>query len=134
MYIKVTNDIMGLSVHKVEDLKDSIIESIESLSRQLLHYLNFKIDAQPYDQKPNLSFDFGCTDSENYQKSQYILKNIDEILNDIQNGNSIEMYTLNDKFNYTLDITYIKNESKFNLDLYSHLSTKPWMRVIQWVE
>lgn len=134
MYIKVTNDIMGLSVHKVKDLKDSIIESIESLSRQLLHYLNFKIDTQPYDQKPNLSFDFGCTDSENYQKLQYILKNIDEILNDIQNGNSIEMYTLNDKFNYTLDITYIKNESKFNLELYSHLSTKPWMRVIQWVE
>lgn len=134
MYIEVTNDIMGLNVHKVDDLKDSIIESIKSLSRQLLHYLNFKIEAQPYNQKPNLSFDFGSTDSENYQKLQYVLDNIDEILNDVKNGYSIELYTLNDKFNYTLDITYIKNESKFKLELYSYLSTKPWIRVIQWIE
>ena len=133
MYVKITDHLLELDVYKVDDLKESIEDTISFLANHLLHYLNFKIDIPPYDQKPNLSFDLNSTHSENYQKLIYILNNIDDVLNDVKNGNSIEIYII-DKFNYTLDISFDQKTSKFEMELTSELSAKSWRETIKWIE
>lgn len=133
MYVKITDHLLELDVYKVDDLKESIEDTISFLANHLLHYLNFKIDIPPYDQKPNLSFDLDSTHSENYQKLTYILNNIDDVLNDVENGNFVEIYII-DKFNYTLDISFDQKTSKFKMEVTSELSAKSWRETIKWIE
>ena len=133
MYVKITDHLLELDVYKVDDLKESIEDTISFLANHLLHYLNFKIDIPPYDQKPNLSFDLDSTHSENYQKLTYILNNIDDVLNDVENGNFVEIYII-DKFNYTLDISFDQKTSKFKIEVTSELSSKSWRETIKWIE
>lgn len=125
MYVKTTNHLSELDTHKVDDLIGSIKDTVSFLANHLLHHLNFKIDIPPYDQKPNLSFDLDCTNSENYQKLKYILNNINDVLDDVKKGNPIEIYTINE-FNYSLDVSFNKETSKFKMEVSSNLKGKPW--------
>ena len=133
MYVKITDHLLELDVYKVDDLRESIKDTISFLANHLLHHLDFKIDIPPYDQKPNLSFDLDSTHSENYQKLKYILNNINDVLNDVKNGNFVEIYII-DNFNYTLDISFDQKTSKFKMEVTSELSTKSWRETIKWIE
>ena len=133
MYIKATNHLSKLDMHKVDDLTESIKDTVFFLANHLLNCLDFKIDIPPYDQKPNLSFDFDSTNSENYQKLKYILNNIDDVLNDVKKGNPIEIYKFDD-FNYSLDISFDSKKSKFKMEVISHLSNEPWQDTIKWID
>lgn len=133
MYVKATDHLLELDIHKVNNLTESIKDTVSFLANHLLHHLNFKIDIPPYDQKPNLSFDLDSTNSENYQKLKYILNNIDDVLNDVKNQNPVEIYTIDD-FNYVLDISFNKETSKFKMEVSSNLKGKPWQETIQWID
>lgn len=133
MYIKATNHLLELDIHKVDDLTESIKDTVSFLANHLLNHLDFKIDILPYDKKPNLSFELNNTDSENYQKLKYILNNIDDVLNDVKKGNPIEIYTINE-FNYLLDISFNKKTSKLKMEVSSNLKGKPWQETIKWID
>lgn len=133
MYIKATNHLLELDIHKVDDLTESIKDSLSFLANHLLNCLDFKIDIPPYKQKPNLSFDLDSTNSENYQKLKYILNNIDDVLDDVKKGNPIEIYTI-DEFNYSLDISFDKETSKIKMEVSSNLPGKPWQETIKWID
>ena len=94
MYVKATDYLLELDIHKVDDLTESVKDTVSFLANHLLNSLDFKIDIPPYDQKPNLSFDLDSTNSENYQKLKYILNNIDDVLDDVKKGDPIEIYTI----------------------------------------
>lgn len=133
MYVKATNHLLELDIHKVDNLTESIKDTVSFLANHLLNCLNFKIDIPPYEQKPNLSFDLDSTNSENYQKLKYILNNIDDVLNDVKNQNPIEIYTINE-FNYSLDVSFNKETSKFKMEVSSNLKGKPWQETIKWID
>lgn len=133
MYIKATNHLLELDIHKVDDLTESIKDSLSFLANHLLNCLYFKVDIPPYEQKPNLSFDLDSTNSENYQKLKYILNNINDILNDVKKGNSIEIYKFDD-FDYVLDISFDKKTSKIKMEVSSNLPGKPWQETIKWID
>ena len=133
MYVNATDYLLELDIHKVDDLTESVKDTISFLANHLLNCLDFKIDIPPYDQKPNLSFDLDSTNSENYQKLKYILNNIDDVLDDVKKGNPIEIYTI-DKFNYSLDVSFNKETSKFEIKVTSNLPGKPWRVTIKWID
>ena len=133
MYVKATDYLLELDIHKVDDLTESVKDTVSFLANHLLYCLDFKIDIPPYDQKPNLSFDLNNTNSENYQKLKYILNNIDNVLDDVKKGNPVEIYTI-DEFNYSLDVSFNKETSKFEMKVKSNLPGKPWQVTIKWID
>lgn len=135
MYISATQIERDIKIYKYENIQDTIQNTAQTLLDQLKRYLYLapvRIDV--YDvtiEQLFASEDKG--DMENAEKLQYLIDNIQEIVEELKSGQTFNIGTYNDP---AYDITITKDSNKkVKVTAYSNLDENNfWDEVIEWID
>lgn len=136
MYISAIQIERDIKIYKHNHVEDSIKNTAELILEQLKEYLHLK---------PNEEFDTSevtsellftsedKNDIENAQKLQFLIDNVDKIIEKLEPKQEFRIYTYDDP-SYQIEISK-DNQGKIKVSSYSNLEDNNfWDEVIGWIE
>lgn len=136
MYISAMQIERDIKIYKHQHVEDAIKNTAEVILEQLKDYLNLNQNEEFDTSEVTSELLFASEDEgdiENAQKLQFLIDNVDKIIEKLEPKQEFRIYTYDDP-SYQIEISK-DNQGKIKVSSYSNLEDNNfWDEVIGWIE